>query len=135
MTAEWVVLSREHVDAVAVLAGAAEVDPDIGVRQLWNGGALQLVDAGGVVLLTLLQSRRLDVTVDARRLLGDEMAGGAWESTEPPLWWTEIHTAAQPPFRGTATRVVRAIATVAGGTAARRSGSDGGPGDAGGEQR
>jgi hypothetical protein len=134
VTAEWVVLTREHVDAVAVVAGAADVDPDIGVRQLWNGGALQLVDAGGVVLLTLLQSRRLDVDVDARRLLGAE-ARGAWESTEPPLWWTEIHTAAQPPFRGTAARVVRAIATAAGGTAARRSGPDEGPGDAGGEQR
>jgi hypothetical protein len=134
VTAEWVLLTREHVDAVAVLAGAADVDPDIGVRQLWNGGALQLVDASGVVLLTLLQSRRLDVDVDARRLLGAE-GRGAWEATEPPLWWTEIHTAAQPPFRGTATRVVRAIATAAGGTAAPRSGPDAGPGDAGGERR
>ena len=134
MTAEWVVLTREHVDAVAVLAGAVDVDAGIGVRQLWNGGALQLVDADGVVLLTLLQSRRLDVDVDARRLLGAD-AWGPWESTEPPLWWTEVHTAAQPPFRGTATGVVRAIATAAGGTAVRRSGPAEGPGDAGGEPR
>ncbi|GAA3338444.1 hypothetical protein GCM10017714_09730 [Curtobacterium pusillum] len=116
MSAEWVVLSDQHVDAAAVLAGAAEVDPAIGIRQVWDGDAVQLVDQGGVVLLTLFQSRRLDSPVDAERLLGRPLPGDG-----DRLWWTEVHAAAQPPFRVTATRIVQNIADAAGGTAASRA--------------
>jgi len=120
MSAEWVILSGQHVDAVAVLSGAAEVDPDIGVRQLWGGDALQLVDAGGVVLLMLFQSRRLESTVDAERLLGRALPRPLPEDDDR-LWWTEIHAAAQPPFRGTAEQIVRNTADAAGGTAVSRA--------------
>ena len=120
MSAEWVILSGQHVDAVSVLSGAAEVDPDIGVRQLWDGDALQLVDASGVVLLTLFQSRRLESTVDAERLLGQALPRPLPEDDDR-LWWTEIHAAAQPPFRGTAERIVRNTADAAGGTAVSRA--------------
>lgn len=116
MSAEWVILSAGHVDAVGVLAGAVEVDPAIGIRQLWDGDAVQLVDEGGVVLLTLFQSRRLDSAVDAERLLGRPLPGEG-----DRLWWTEIHAAAQPPFRGTAERIVRNTADAAGGTAVSRA--------------
>ncbi|MBT1676752.1 hypothetical protein [Curtobacterium aurantiacum] len=116
MTAEWTILSADHVDAAAVLTGAAAVDPAIGIRQLWAGDALQLVSDDGVVLLTLLQSRRLDSVTDAERLLA-----GPLSVPGDRLWWTEIHTAAQPPFRGTAERIVHSIADAAGGTAASRA--------------
>lgn len=116
MSAEWVVLSAGHVDAVVVLAGAAEVDPAIGIRQLWDGAAVQLVDEGGDVLLTLFQSRPLDSDLDAGRLLGRPVP-----RADGRLWWTEVHAAAQPPFRGTAERVVRCIADAAGGSAVSRA--------------
>ncbi|MGU3408909.1 hypothetical protein ACLBWP_02280 [Microbacterium sp. M1A1_1b] len=116
MSAEWVILSDRHVDAVAVLHGAAAVDPAIGIRQLWDGDAVQLVTEGGDVLLTLFQSRRLDHTVDARRLLGRPLPG-----TGDRLWWTEIHAAAHAPFRGTAENIVRNTADAAGGTAVSRA--------------
>ncbi|MCS5521031.1 hypothetical protein [Curtobacterium flaccumfaciens] len=116
MSAEWTILSAEHVDAAAVLTGAAAVDPTLGIRQLWLGDALQLVSDDGVVLLTLFQSRRLDSVTDAERLLA-----GPLSVAGDRLWWTEIHTAAQPPFRGTAERIVRSIADAAGGTAETRA--------------
>lgn len=116
MTAEWTILSDAHVDVAAVLAGAAAVDPAIGIRQLWAGDAVQLVADEGVVLLTLFQSRRLDGTLDAERLLGHPLSAAG-----DRLWWTEVHTAAQPPFRGTAERIVRSIAEAAGGTARTRA--------------
>jgi hypothetical protein len=116
VSAEWTILTAGHVDAAAVLVGTAAVDPDVGIRQLWEGDALQLVTDDGVVLLTLFQSRRLDDPSDAERLLGHPL------STAPdPLWWTEVHAAAQPPFRGTAERIVRSIADAAGGTAESRA--------------
>lgn len=116
MSAEWVILTREHVDAVAVLTGAAAVDPSIGVRQLWDGDALQLVGSDGTVLLTLVQSRRLESATDAERLLGRSLSGAG-----DPLWWTEVHAAALPPFRGTAERIVQEIADAAGGSAESRA--------------
>lgn len=116
MSAEWVVLSDQHVDAVAVLAGAAEVDPAIGIRQLWDGDAVQLVDPAGIELLTLFQSRRLASTVDAVRLLGQPLPGDG-----DRLWWTEIHAAAAPRFRETAEQIVQSIADAAGGTAVSRA--------------
>ena len=116
MSAEWTIISADHVDAAAVLTGAAAVDPAIGIRQLWAGDALQLVSDDGVVLLTLLPSRRLDRVTDAERLLA-----GPLSVAGDRLWWTEVHAAAQPPFRGTAERIVRSIADAAGGTAASRA--------------
>ena len=116
MSAVWTILSADHVDAAAVLTGAATVDPAIGIRQLWAGDALQLVSDGGVVLLTLFQSRRLDSTTDAERLLARPLSVAG-----DRLWWTEVHAAAQPPFRGTAERIVRSIADAAGGTAESRA--------------
>lgn len=116
MSAEWTILSTGYVDAAAVLAGAAGIDPELGVRQLWDGDALQLVDTAGVVLVTLFQSRRLDSTADAVRLLGRSLPRDG-----DRLWWTEVHAAAQPPFRGTAERIVRSIADAAGGTVVPRS--------------
>ncbi|WIB79125.1 hypothetical protein DEJ28_08500 [Curtobacterium sp. MCPF17_002] len=116
MSVEWTILTTDHVDAAAVLAGAAAVDPGIGIRQLWAGDALQLVSDGGVVLLTLFQSRRLDSVTDAERLLTRPLSVAG-----DRLWWTEVHAAAQPPFRGTAERIVRSIADAAGGTAESRT--------------
>lgn len=116
MSAEWTILSAEHVDTAAVLTGAAAVDPAIGIRQLWAGDALQLVSDDGVVLITLFQSRRLDSATDAGRLLA-----GPLSVAGDRLWWTEIHAAAQPPFRGAAEGIVHSIADAAGGTAESRA--------------
>jgi hypothetical protein len=116
MSAEWTILSVDHVDAAAVLTGAAAVDPAIGIRQLWAGDALQLVSDGGVVLVTLFQSRRLDSATDAERVLARPLSVAG-----DRLWWTEVHAAAQPPFRGTAERIVHSIADAAGGTASSRA--------------
>lgn len=112
MSAEWTILTAGHVDAAAVLTGAAAVDPAIGIRQLWDGDAVQLLTEDGVVLVTLFQSRRLDSRTDAERLLGRPLSVAG-----DRLWWTEVHAAAQPPLRGTAERIVRNIAEAAGGTA------------------
>jgi hypothetical protein len=120
MSVEWVILSDQHIDVVAVLSGAAEVDPAIGVRQLWDGDAVQLVGEDGAVLLTLFQSRRLESTLDAGRLLSWPLPGPL-PGDGDRLWWTEIHTAAQAPFRGAAERIVRNIADAAGGTAVSRA--------------
>lgn len=116
MSAEWVVLSPRHVDAADVVTAAAGVDPDVGIRQLWDGDALQLVAPDGVVLLTLFQSRRLERATDAARLLGTPLSGGA-----DPLWWTSVHAAALPPHGATAERILRAIAGGTGGSATPRA--------------
>ena len=121
MSVEWVVLSPGHVDAGAVVAAAAAVDPDIGVRQLWDGDALQLLTRGGVVLLTLFQSRRLERETDAVRLLATRSPGTPLFGGAQPVWWTSIHAAAKDPFRATAEGIVRDVAAAAGGLAVSRS--------------
>ncbi|MDM7884887.1 hypothetical protein QUG92_07190 [Curtobacterium sp. RHCKG23] len=121
MSAEWVVLSPRHVDAAVVVAAAAGEDPAIGIRQLWEGDALQLVADDGVVLLTLFQSRELVRTVDAARLLGTHSTGTPLFGGDEPVWWTSVHTAAQDPSRVAAERIVRDVAAAAGGLAVSRS--------------
>ncbi|MET3638326.1 hypothetical protein [Curtobacterium oceanosedimentum] len=121
MSAEWVVLSPRHVDAAVVVGTAAAVDPDLGVRQLWDGSALQLTTPDGVVLLTLVQSRRLERTTDAERLLGTRSVATPSFGGDEPLWWTSVHVAAQDPFRVVAERIVRDVAAAAGGLPVARS--------------
>ena len=124
MSAEWVVLSPRHVDAAVVVAAAAAEDPAIGIRQLWEGDALQLVAADGVVLLTLFQSRELVRTVDAARLLGTCSSAAPLFGGDEPVWWTSVHAAAQDPSRAAAARIVRDVAAAAGGLAVSRSVGD-----------
>lgn len=121
MSAEWVVVSPRHVDAAVVVGAAAAVDPDLGVQQLWDGDALQLTTPHGVVLLTLIQSRRLERTTDAERLLGTRSVATPLFGGDEPLWWTSVHVAAQDPFRAVAERIVRDVAAAAGGLPVARS--------------
>jgi hypothetical protein len=83
MPRELYLVTPTPVSVESLVAAAAVVDDQLGVRALYGGAALQLVDHADVAVLTIENSRLLQDGIDAAAVtsrldLGD---GG--------IWWTE----------------------------------------------
>jgi hypothetical protein len=71
------------VSIESLVAAAAVVDDQLGVRAVYGGAALQLVDLAEVAVLTIENSRLLQDTVDATWVTSDLQLG------DGEVWWTE----------------------------------------------
>ena len=74
------------VSIEALVAAAAVVDDQLGVRALYGGAALQLVDGAEVAVLTIENSRLLQHALDAAQVT----SGLDLDTGE--VWWTEAVT-------------------------------------------
>ena len=86
MPRELYLVTPAPVNIESLVAAAAVVDDQLGVRALYGGAALQLVDDAEVAVLTIENSRLLQDPVDAS-LVTTGLQFGATE-----LWWTEAFT-------------------------------------------
>jgi hypothetical protein len=83
MPRELYLVTPTPVNIEALVAAAAVVDDQLGMRALYGGAALQLVDDNDVAVLTIENSRLLQDSLDAKILTsGLDLGGGE-------LWWTE----------------------------------------------
>lgn len=85
MPRDAVLLSPIGVNLEAVLRAAAEVDAQLQVRSLYDGAALQLVDAEGQAVITVQHSTLLANAHEVERLLPSA------PGVQPPLWWSEAY--------------------------------------------
>jgi hypothetical protein len=83
MPREMYLVTPTPVSIESLVAGAAAVDDQLGVRALHGGAALQLVDLAEVAVLTIENSRLLQGTVYAACLTSDLQLG------DDGVWWTE----------------------------------------------
>jgi hypothetical protein len=83
MPRELYLVTPTPVSIESFVAAAAVVDDQLGVRALYGGAALQLVDLAEVAVLTVENSRLLQITVDAAWLTSDLQLG------DDEVWWTE----------------------------------------------
>lgn len=79
-----VIVSRRPVDLADHLMAAADVDPNLGLRTIWNGGATQICSADGAAHLTVLRTKGFDVLDDVERLLGTHFPADH-------AFWTELY--------------------------------------------
>ena len=86
MPRELYLVTPAPVNIESLVAAAAVVDDQLGVRALYGGAALQLVDDSEVAVLTIENSRLLQDPVDAS-LVTTGLQVGATE-----VWWTEAVT-------------------------------------------
>jgi hypothetical protein len=86
MPRELYLVTPVPVSIEGLVAAAAVVDDQLGVRALYGGAALQLVDSADVAVLTLENSRLLQHPLDA----GQVTAGLDLGASE--VWWTEAIT-------------------------------------------
>lgn len=83
MPRELYLVTPTPVSIESLVAAAAVVDDQLGVRALYGGAALQLVDHSEVAVLTIENSRLLQDDLDARALTaGFDLGDGE-------IWWTE----------------------------------------------
>jgi hypothetical protein len=83
MPRELYLVTPTPVNIEALVAAAAVVDDQLGMRALYGGAALQLVDDNDLAVLTIENSRLLQDSLDAKILTsGLDLGGGE-------LWWTE----------------------------------------------
>ena len=86
MPRELYLATPAPVSIEALVAAAAVVDDQLGMRALYGGAALQLVDGADVAVLTVENSRLLQHAVDAAHLTaGLDLDAG-------DVWWTEAVT-------------------------------------------
>jgi hypothetical protein len=83
MPRELYLVTPTPVTIESLVAAAAVVDDQLGVRALYGGAALQLIDHSGAAVLTLENSRFLQDDLDARALTAGFDLGDA------EIWWTE----------------------------------------------
>jgi hypothetical protein len=86
MPRELYLVTPAPVNIESLVVAAAVVDDQLGVRALYGGAALQLVDDAEVAVLTIENSRLLQDPVDAS-LVTTGLQFGAAE-----VWWTEAVT-------------------------------------------
>jgi hypothetical protein len=86
MPRELYLVTPAPVSIEALVAAAAVVDDQLGVRALYGGAALQLVDGTDVAVLTIENSRLLQHPLDAAQVT----AGLDLDAGE--VWWTEAVT-------------------------------------------
>lgn len=87
MPRELYLVTPAPVNIESLVAAAAVVDDQLGVRALYGGAALQLVDDAEVAVLTIENSRLLQDPVDASLVTTGLQFGAAAE-----VWWTEAVT-------------------------------------------
>jgi hypothetical protein len=83
MPRELYLVTPSPVSIEALVAAAAVVDDQLGVRALYGGAALQLVDDAEVAVLTIENSRLLQDPLDAAAVTSRLGFGGG------EMWWTE----------------------------------------------
>ena len=86
MPRELSLVTPAPVSIEALVAAAAVVDDQLGVRALYGGAALQLVDGADVAVLTIENSRLLQHPLDAAQVTAGLDLGAA------EAWWTEAVT-------------------------------------------
>ena len=86
MPRELYLVTPSPVNIEALVAAAAVVDDQLGVRALYGGAALQLVDRADVAVLTIENSRLLQHPLDAAQLTAGLDLGA------DEVWWTEAVT-------------------------------------------
>jgi hypothetical protein len=83
MPRELYLVTPSPVSIEALVAAAAVVDDQLGVRALYGGAALQLVDDAEVAVLTIENSRLLQDPLDAAAVTSRLGFG------DGDIWWTE----------------------------------------------
>ncbi len=83
MPREVMLVSPTPLTMRDIAAAGAERDPNLGVRAIADGNAVQLVDEQGVAVLTIENSRRIDDSGDIERLLGSAPV------VPPGSWWID----------------------------------------------
>ena len=86
MPREIYLVTPAPVSIESLVAAAAVVDDQLGVRALYGGAALQLVDDADLAVLTIENPRLLQDPLDAS-LVTTGLEFGAAE-----VWWTEAVT-------------------------------------------
>jgi hypothetical protein len=86
MPRELYLVTPAPVSIESLVAAAAVVDDQLGVRALYGGAALQLVDDADLAVLTIENPRLLQDPLDAG-LVTTGLEVGAAE-----VWWTEAVT-------------------------------------------
>ncbi|MET0590299.1 MAG: hypothetical protein ABWZ77_03900 [Naasia sp.] len=89
MPRETVLITAEPITAIECVAAAADVDPDLGVGRLWDGGGIQI--AGQDLALAVLRSTTVEVRDDAARVFG-------LRDDEPGRWMTEAYGPVDSPL-------------------------------------
>jgi hypothetical protein len=84
MPRELYLITPTPVNIESLVAAAAVVDDQLGVRALYGGAALQLVDDADVAVLTIENSRLLADAVDVAAL-----TSGLDLAERGEVWWTE----------------------------------------------
>lgn len=83
MPRELYLLTRTPVSVESLVAAAAVVDDQLGLRALYGGATLQLVDHAEVAVLTIENSRLLQDGIDAAAVTSRSDLGHG------EMWWTE----------------------------------------------
>jgi hypothetical protein len=108
MPRELYLTTPTPVNIESLVVAAAVVDDQLGVRALYGGAALQLVDHAEVAVLTIENSRLLQDGLDASAVVtGLDLGDG-------PIWWTEA-VAPWGPEGDAGVQVAAGIARVLGG--------------------
>jgi hypothetical protein len=84
MPRELYLVTPAPVSIESFVAAAAVVDDQLGVRALYGGAALQLVDHVDIAVLTIENSRLLQDRIDATAMTSGLDLGDGDE-----VWWTE----------------------------------------------
>jgi hypothetical protein len=113
MPRELVISSPRSIDLADYLVATAAVDPDLGLRQLPEGIAVQICRPDGSPLLTVASTLGMDVGDDAGRLLGAPLDAA-------DVFWTELYLPLVSPD-DLGDRITRALAETVGGTLHTRS--------------
>lgn len=108
MPRELVISSPRSIDLADYLIATAAVDPDLGLRQLPDGVAVQICRADGSLLVTVAGTLGLDVGDDAGRLLGAPL-----DATD--VFWTELYLPLLS-VDGVGDRIAQSLADTVGGT-------------------
>lgn len=83
MPREVIVLAPRPLTARDIATVGRDIDPLLGIRAIADGNAVQLVDDEDGAVLTLENSRRIDVLDDVVRVLGPD------HGSEVGWWWIE----------------------------------------------
>ncbi|MET0990677.1 MAG: hypothetical protein ABWY54_08530 [Glaciihabitans sp.] len=113
MPRELVISSPRSIDLADYLVATAAVDPDLGLRQLPEGVAVQICHPDGSPIVTVAATLGMDVGDDAGRLLGAPLDAA-------DVFWTELYL----PLVARDTvgdRIARSLAETVGGTLHTRS--------------
>ena len=113
MPRELVITSPRSIDLADYLVATAAVDPDLGLRQLPEGTAVQICRPDGSLILTVASTLGMDVGDDAGRLLGAPLEAA-------DVFWTELYLPLDA-RDDLGDRIARALAETVGGTLHIRS--------------